>query len=87
MRLFAVLFFVLCSSYSVSVLSGELWDKCVQEIAAGVPRRGTNTKADQQNYFREKGTLPQLSEIFRIDTNIKAPKTLFESFVINASTM
>lgn len=86
MRLFTVLFFALCSSYSVSVFSGELWDECVQEIAAGVPRRGTNTKADQQNYFREKGTLPQLSEIFRIETNIKAPKTLFlaseETYII-----
>lgn len=86
MRLHTALFFLLCSIGPATVFSGELWDQCVKKIAADVPRRGTNTKADQQNYFREHGTLPQFSETFRIDSHIKAPKTLFlaseETYII-----
>lgn len=62
---------------SASANSDRMWEMYMQKITNTVPSRGTNTKADQQNFFREHGTAPKFSKIFHIDSGIKVQKTLF----------
>lgn len=73
----ALFSFLSACLFSVSANPDRMWDLYMQKIINSVPGRGTNSKADQQVFFREHGKAPQFSEIFKIDPQFRAPKTLF----------
>ena len=79
MNRFRVFFLALLSVvFSTPVFAGSagdaLWTEYAEKLLRDIPKRGCNSKKDQEMFHREQGVVPpKLSETFRIEWGGEKP--------------